>query len=229
MLHGRYADCRFPKGGDRVWGRRNHPAPDFNASETTKVRPTRASRAAHAARAAAPPRRRAATAQTRAEAPPPADSFVRKAVLASNMVMFDGRGKTTEETIKALLDAARSGPERDGRLANYGTPARSPPAPAQGAARHLPSPRRLIVRRAVVEEWHSHGLRDTPFSEGEAADQDSRSWANPLEARLLSFLTPAVHPLLRPAAACPCEHPRRPLIAVGVGGALWAGAPAKRP
>jgi hypothetical protein len=65
---------------------------------------------------------------------------VRKAVLASNMVMFDGRGKTTEETIKALLDAARSGPERDGRLANYGAPSRSPPAPAQGAARHLPSP-----------------------------------------------------------------------------------------
>ena len=27
----------LPKGGDAVWGQRNHPAPDFNETENTKV------------------------------------------------------------------------------------------------------------------------------------------------------------------------------------------------
>ena len=36
-LHLPSAQVMLPKGGDAIWGQRNHPAPDFNETENTKA------------------------------------------------------------------------------------------------------------------------------------------------------------------------------------------------
>ncbi|KAJ1490779.1 Lecithin:cholesterol/phospholipid:diacylglycerol acyltransferase, partial [Baffinella frigidus] len=105
----------LPKGGDAIWGRRHHPALDFNETETTKA------------------------------------------------------GRTASETIASLLDAAKAGPETDGRLANY-------------EAWHSHGMQTGCGQQAG-EAWHSHGLREGDFLDGDYFN-NSRTWANPLESQL---------------------------------------------